>query len=159
MLLNDFFQWLKVAGSTFVMAYVFPNYNYFTAIMVMATINIVFGAWADEKWSFAKAFKAIRYFIMYLLALLLIILISVLQRVDIPNQELAISWITWVMHYFYTVNILRNWKIKQPDNRVVAFLFFVMSLKVVDKIKYMKDFSEYEQKNNNYEQDTTKKSN
>lgn len=143
-LLDSFFQWLKVGISTFFVAYIFPNYNYFVAIMIMATINIVFGAWADKYWSFSKAFRAIRYLIMYLTVLLLIILISVLQRVDIPNRELAVSWITWVMIYFYTVNILRNWNYKQPDNRVISFLYFVFSFKIIDKISYMRDFSEYE---------------
>ena len=50
------------------------------------------------------------------------------------------SWITWVVIYFYGTNILRNWKIIQPKNQVIAILYWVASVKFVEKIKYLSEY-------------------
>jgi hypothetical protein len=121
-----------------------PINDFMLAIMVLATMNIVMGALADSSWSFRKAFKAFIYLGGYLLVLLLSVLLGRLMH--IPESEIVsfCSWITWVMIWFYVVNILRNWNVRQPENKIIAFLYWAASFKMVEKIKLLKEFNEKE---------------
>ena len=121
-----------------------PINDFMFAIMVLATINIVMGALADTYWSFKKAFKAFIYLGGYLSLLILSVLVAKLMH--LPESDIISfdSWLTWVMIWFYIVNILRNWGIRQPDNRVIAFFYWVVSFKVIEKIKFLKEFNENE---------------
>jgi hypothetical protein len=124
-----------------------PIHDFVVAIMVLATINIIMGALADTYWSFKKAFKAFIYLGGYLLLLILSVLVSKLMHIKHGDTVEFTSWITWVMIWFYIVNILRNWGIRQPDNRVIKFFYWVVSFKIVEKIKFLKEFNDKEKEN------------
>lgn len=132
---------------SFLLSYILPIQHFFIVILIAATINIFFGAWADDKeWSFKKAFKAIKYLIGYFGLLLLVAMLGSIMQVDGKLLSDVVSWITWVMLYFYTTNIFRNWHLKQPDNRPIAFIYWVLSFKIIDKIPYLKEFKEQDKK-------------
>jgi hypothetical protein len=155
--LNGFIDWvsdiLKTTLSTvvsFILTLIFPIHDYFLVILILASVNIAMGLIADHgNWQFRKAFNAFIYLFGYLLLLLLTACIGLLMHVKLVKQEEFISWITWVMIYFYVTNILRNWHIRQPDNRVIAFLYWVLSFKIIDKIQILKEFFKYEKSKKN----------
>jgi len=141
------FKWIWGMLFTFIFSLLNPVHDFVTAIIVLASLNILFGAIADTRWSFKKAFKAFYYLGGYLLLLLLSVLVGRLMHLlesDIINFT---SWITWVMIWFYIVNILRNWNIRQPDNRVIEFLYWVVSFKAVEEIKFLREFNEKKKEN------------
>ena len=126
-----------------------PIENFLLVISVLATINIIIGSWADnDKWRFKKAFKAIMYLLGYFALLLLSYFVGVLMNQSPTEVADFTSWITWVMIYFYVVNILRNWHYKQPDNKVIEFLYWVVSFKITDKINYLNEFFKYKKDQN-----------
>ena len=119
----------------------YPIKDFLLVIAVFATVNIIFGALADtDKWRFKKAFKAFTYLIGYMCLLLLSFSTGVFMKQTPEAVASFTSWITWVMIYFYAANILRNWNIRQPDNRVIEFLYWVVTFKVIDKIDFLSEF-------------------
>ncbi len=128
----------------------YPIKDFLIIIAVFATINIIVGSLADTApWSFKKAFKAFVYLIGYMLLLLLSFGTGVFMKQTPEAVASFTSWITWVMIYFYSANILRNWNIKQPDNKVVEFLYWVVSFKIVDKIEFLSEFLKHKKNGEN----------
>lgn len=142
------FKWISGALLSLMSSLINPIHDFAIAIMILATMNIVAGALADTHWSFKKAFKAFIYLGGYLLLLILSVLVGKLMHLLEKDTVEFTSWITWVMIWFYTVNILRNWSIRQPDNRVIKFFYWVVSFKIVEKIKFLKEFNDKENKKN-----------
>lgn len=65
------------------------------------------------------------------------------------NIEGALQCITGVVYailYFYGTNTLRNLKKLFPDNKVIAFIYYVVSFEVVKKIPYLQQFQDQEEK-------------
>ena len=122
-----------------------PVCDFMIVIIVLATLNIFFGLAEDKYcWSFKKAFKSFVYLIGYLFLLALIVIVGRLMHVEPKEISEFTSWVTWVMIWFYGTNILKNWNTIQPENKVIAFLYWVVSFKIVEKIKFIKEFNEKE---------------
>lgn len=65
------------------------------------------------------------------------------------NIDGALQCITGVVYailYFYGTNTLRNLKKLFPDNKVIAFIYYVVSFEVVKKIPYLQQFQDQEEK-------------
>lgn len=125
----------------------FPIHNFLLVIAGLATVNIILGAAAsDEGWRFRKAFKAIWYLIGYMALIIASFTVGFLMKMDTDGVSKFISWMTWVMVWFYSTNSLKNWNKIQPDNRIIAFLYWVVSIKFIDKVSYL---SEYLKSNKN----------
>ena len=98
---------------------------------------------ADKyRWSSKKGLQSFIYLIGYLFLLALIVIVGKLMHVKQADVSNCTSWVTWVMIWFYGTSIFRNWNIIQPDNKVIAFLYWVVSFKIVEKIKFLKEFNE-----------------
>ena len=122
-----------------------PIRNYLYVIAFLATFNIIVGWIADNwDWQFKKAVKAGVYFGGYIVLLISVSIVGLLMCIEESDVTNIISWITWVMIWFYSTNILKNWKSVQPDNKVILFLYWVLTVKVIDKINYLKEFKEKE---------------
>ncbi len=133
---------------TFYTSHFMPVNDFFLAIMILASLNIVFGWIADTAgWSFRKAFRAFLYLIGYLLLLALSLIVGKLMHIDLEEIVGFTSWVTWVMIYFYAVNILRNWTTIQPQNKAIGFLYWVATFKILEKIKYLKEYNEHQKTN------------
>lgn len=59
------------------------------------------------------------------------------------------------MTYFYGVNIMRNWKNIQTENKVIAFLYWVLTVKFIRNINFLEDY--INDKTKDTETDTTVK--
>ena len=140
----QFIKWLGGALLSLITSLVIPIHDFLVAIMVLATLNIIMGAIADYIWSFTKAFKAFIYLGGYLLLLILAVLVGRLMHLTESDIVNFTSWVTWVMIWFYVVNILRNWNIRQPENKVISFLYWVASFKVTEKIRFLQEFNDKE---------------
>ena len=126
----------------FLIGLITPVNGFIIAILTLAVINVIFGISADKRFSFKKAYHAFIYLIGYLFLILLTVLVAELVKVDIANMLLIIRWYTAVLIWFYGTNILRNWNLIQPENKVISFLYWVLSFKIVEKIKFLKEFNE-----------------
>lgn len=151
--MNDLVSFIKSALAslfTFGIAFFYPIHDFFIVIMILASANIVCGWLADKSgWSFKKAFQAILYLIGYMFLLSLTFVVGILMHQSETSMQNFASWITYVMIYFYIVNILRNWNIRQPENKVIEFLYWVITFKAVERIKYLREFNDYKHNKSN----------
>ncbi len=141
------FKWCISALLSFFSALIIPVKDFIFAIMILATLNIILGSISDKHWSFKKAFRAFVYLGGYLLLLILSVLFGKLMHISESETVDFTSWVTWVMIWFYVVNIFRNWTEIQPNNKTIHFFYWVLSFKIVDKIKFLKEFNEKDKDN------------
>lgn len=139
---------LKIADvsiMSFFASIVMPIHQFLLALSILAVVNVLFGLAADRyRFKFNKAFKSFVYFGGYLLLILLVVLVAKLMALEYETTKSVAAWITWVMLWFYGTNILKNWNKIQPENKVIKFLYWVLSFKIVEKIKFLKEFQEKE---------------
>ncbi|MCL2650312.1 MAG: hypothetical protein FWD60_04695 [Candidatus Azobacteroides sp.] len=118
-----------------------PVHDFIVVLIALATLNIIFGLIEDWfNWNFLKAFKSFIYIGGYLFLLLLAVFVTEMMKVKQSDITDITAWITWVMIWFYSTNILRNWTLIQPENKVIAFIYWVVSFKMIEKIKWLKEY-------------------
>ncbi|MDR0825304.1 MAG: phage holin family protein [Prevotella sp.] len=121
-----------------------PIHDFLLIIFILFILNFLYGLLSDmiqgSDFSLKKAFQSIWHVVGFML--LLFLSFGIGKKMHLPDDSVVdfTSWITWVVIYFYGVNILRNWKAIQPKNQVVAFLYWVLSVKFVEKIKYLREY-------------------
>jgi len=133
-----------------VAAYFHPIQDILLAILVVLGVNFMLGLLSGvlmdkERFNFKKGF------ICFIEAAVYFALISFIFFVGdkIHNKDGAlqcISAITYALLYFYGVNIFKNLHRLLPVNRLIAFLYYVVSFAFVDKIPYLKEFLKIENK-------------
>lgn len=129
-------------------AYFHPIQNVLSALLVLFTLNFIFGLLAGiivnkETFQIKKAFmcgvEACVFFV---------IMASVFYVGDhIENKDGAlqcITAITYTLIYFYSVNIFKNLKHLFPKSRAIAFIYFVISIEFVAKIPHLEKFLKQE---------------
>ncbi|MDR2003606.1 MAG: hypothetical protein LBQ74_11280 [Prevotella sp.] len=121
-----------------------PIHDFLLVVFILFILNFLYGLISDiargGDFSFKKAFQSIWYVVGFML--LLFLTFGIGKKMHLDDQAIIdfTSWITWVVIYFYATNILRNWKIIQPKNQVIAILYWVASVKFVEKIKYLSEY-------------------
>lgn len=119
----------------------FPIQGFIYAIGILATANIFFGLAADRwDFQFKKAFKAILYLLGYISLLAACFGLGVLMDEEAGDMKDFTKWITYVMVWFYVSNSLKNWNKWQPDNKVIEFLYWVVSFKLVERVNYLGEY-------------------
>ena len=136
-----------------VLGFLAPIQDFMVAIVILFILNFIFGLTADMvtggTWSWRKAFRFFTHcFVFFVMAAAVFTCGHYMH-----NQEGAVqcvSYICYVTIYIYAVNILRNLRHMLLEGsgmyRVVDILYYLLTLKVVDKIPFL---SEYLNKNKN----------
>lgn len=128
---------------------IFPIKHYLIIVAAFAFVSTIVGFIADHyKFRLKKAVKSWIYFTGYVFLLLLVALTGLIMQEDSVNVNAVIYWLTWVIIYYYSCSILRNWHIIQPDNQVISLLYWVITFKITEKIKFLKDFTDQNTDNN-----------
>lgn len=121
-----------------------PIHDFLLVVFILFILNFLYGLLSDISrgvdFSLKKAFQSVWYVVGFMLLLFLSFAIGKKMHLEDSSVVDFTSWITWVVIYFYGTNILRNWKVIQPKNEVVSFLYWVLSVKFVEKIKHMGDY-------------------
>lgn len=105
----------------------------FIALFVGFLFNIFMGIAADASrretgsFSLVKAREGLKLFMFYCLTVLAIYGMTYSEP-DISS--LVIKWLTYVISYFYLVNIFRNAKQVFPGNKSIAFIYLLLSTEV-----------------------------
>lgn len=146
----DNIRGLIVCSLASLAAYFHPIQNVLIGIFWVFLLNFVFGLLAGlvrnkECFEFKKAFMCIIEACVFF-----VIIASVFFVGDyIGNKEGAlqcVTSITYVLIYFYTVNIFKNLKLLFPNNKPIAFIHYVISIEFVTKIPYLDKFLKLESK-------------
>ena len=141
----DYIKNLIAALFTGLAAYLSPLSGELSSLLAVFLLNFFVGLLAGliinkESWSFKKAFRCILEATAFLLLVCAIYYIG--EHKGNPEGALqCISFVTYSIYWFYGVNILRNLKELLPEGstgyKVVAFLYYVVSIEFVKNIPYL----------------------
>ena len=124
-----------------------PIKDFMHAMIMIFVINFFCGLIADyrsgNKWSMRKAML-----FFYDIAVFLVLVSSFFvigKFMHNPDEALySVKFICLFGLWIYTINILKNLKIMliegSPMWRFVDFLYFILSLKVVNKVPFLNDY-------------------
>ena len=125
----------------------FPIKNDIFGLVLLFSLNFVVGMFADlsnrRDWSFRKAFCFFRDAAVYF-----VMVASMYVLGHLKGEEQAavhcVSFMIYVAIYFYGTNILRNARLLTQEHstlfRILDFLYYVLSFKVVARYGYLKSY-------------------
>ncbi len=116
------------------------------AMTILLLINFLFGLASDlsagEKWNKKKAARFFLEALCFFLLILAMYGIGYFQG-EAEKARQAVVLIGWVACWFYGVNISRNGEIAfrgRTFGKICGFFYFILSMKVVDRIPYLNEF-------------------
>lgn len=124
-----------------------PIGDLIVAILILLGVNFVSGWIEDELhadgWRWKKAFKTMyECCVLVGIGAFVFVMGHFMHRKESAVQ--CLTAIYWAAIWFYAVNISNNWKKIIPKgttlHRFVAFLHFILSMKFVEKVPYLKAF-------------------
>lgn len=129
----------------------FPIKNDIFGLVLLFSVNFLIGLLADvsnrREWSFKKAFRFFRDAAIYFVMVTSIYMLGYLKGEDVAAVH-CVSFMIYVAIYFYGTNILRNARLITNEQstlyRILDFLYYVMSLRIVERFTYLKDYFKYE---------------
>ena len=134
----------------------FPIKNDIFGLVLLFGVNFVVGLLADianhREWSFGKAFCFFRDAAIYFVMVASIYILGHLKGEEQAAVH-CVSFMIYIAIYFYGTNILRNARIITSEKstlfRILDFLYYVMSLRVLERFGYLKEYLEYEKRSKN----------
>ncbi|MBQ3244214.1 MAG: phage holin family protein [Bacteroidaceae bacterium] len=128
-----------------------PIKNDIYGLVLLFTLNFVIGMLADvcnhREWSFKKAFRFFRDAAIYFGMILSIYLLGCFKGEERAAVH-CVSFMIYLAIYFYGTNILRNARLITDDRstmfRILDFIYYLLSLRVLEQNKLLKDFVEHE---------------
>lgn len=125
----------------------FPMRDFMFSMLIVFGVNYVFGLVAGlkhgEKWDFKKSMVFFYHCTLFFVMTSAIFITGYFLHAG--DETLGVvKALCGVAIWFYSTNIVRNWKIMlMPDTpmyRVAGFVYYVLTLKAVDKIPFLKDY-------------------
>ena len=134
----------------------FPIKNDIFGLVLLFCVNFFVGLLADvgnrKEWSFRKAFRFFRDAAIYFVMVASIYVLGKLKGEDVAAIH-CVSFMIYVAIYFYGTNILRNARLITNEHstlyRILDFLYYIMSLRVLERYTCLKDYFEYENHDEN----------
>ncbi|MBQ2289795.1 MAG: hypothetical protein II249_03905 [Bacteroidaceae bacterium] len=134
----------------------FPIKNDMFGLVLLFSVNFFVGLLADvsnhKEWSFRKAFCFFRDASIYFVMVASIYLLGRLKGEDIVAVH-CVSFMIYVAIYFYGTNILRNARMITNERstlyRILDFLYYIMSLRVLERYTCLKEYFDYEKHDEN----------
>lgn len=137
-------------------AYFSPIEGEFQVLFILFSVNFIAGLLAgilvdNDKFRFKKAFRCISE--LTCLMLFISAMYSIGERKnDIAGILQLVSFVTYVVVWFYTQNILRNLKSLFKTgtmHMVCAFLYYIVSVEFVKRIPYLQEYFDIENNQKN----------
>lgn len=128
------------------LAYFAPISDMVFVIFFIFLINMLAGMISgivvdNEAFSNKKFFRClIETFVFYVIVICIYVIGEKLGNVNGALQ--CITGVVYAILYFYGTNTLRNLQKLFPANKVIAFIYYVVSFEIVKKIPYLQQFNE-----------------
>ena len=128
----------------------FPIRNEIYGLVLLFALNFVMGMLADvcnrREWSFKKALRFFRDAAVYFCMVASIYLLGHFKGEEMAAAH-CVSFMIYVAIYFYGTNILRNARMITNEGstlfRILDFLYYVLSLRILERYGYLKDYLDY----------------
>lgn len=132
-----------------------PISDLVVAILILLGVNFLSG-WIEDSlhadgWKWKKAFKAFtECFFLCGIGAFVFAMGHFMHKADASVQCLTAIYFAAI--WFYVINILNNWRKILIEgttiHRFVSFLYFVVSMKFVEKIPFLSEFINKEEEKN-----------
>ena len=130
-----------------VVAYLKPIEGELAALFVVFFMNFLFGYISGmvngEDFSLKKAVVCIGHATVFFVLCAAVYIIG-REKGQMDGAVQCVSFITYVVLYFYALNVLKNCKKKfvkdTPPWLVVSFLYYVLRFKFIEKIPYLSGY-------------------
>ena len=128
-------------------AYFSPIHGEIESLLIIFAFNFVAGLLSDllvnkERFRYKKAMRC--FFEFTCMMVFISAMFSIGERKNDTEGVLQIvSFVTYVVIWFYTQNILRNLKLlfkKGTMNHIFSFLHYIVSVEFVKRIPYLVDY-------------------
>ena len=134
-------------------AYLKPIEGELLSMFVIFFTNFVFGYVSGmvkgEDFSLKKAVVCIGHATVFFVLVAAIYIIG-RAKGQMTGAAQCVSFIAYVVIYFYGLNVLKNCKKIFKDNTapwyVVSFLYFILRFKFIEKIPYLSEYLDTEKK-------------
>ena len=134
----------------------FPIRDDIYGLVLLFTVNFIMGMLADvcnrREWSFNKAFRFFRDAAIYFVMVSSIYLLGHFKGEEEAAMH-CVSFMIYVAIYFYGTNILRNARMLTNERStlfaVLNFLYYLLSLRVLEKSESLKGYFEHERDRKN----------
>ena len=134
----------------------FPIRDDIYGLVLLFTVNFIMGMLADvcnrREWSFKKAFRFFRDAAIYFVMVSSIYLLGHFKGEEEAAMH-CVSFMIYVAIYFYGTNILRNARMLTNERStlfaVLNFLYYLLSLRVLEKNESLKGYFEHERDRKN----------
>ncbi|MEG2856304.1 phage holin family protein [Bacteroides sp.] len=144
----EHFKTLFIGMLTGIWAYLNPVGGDIKSLIAVFVLNFLFGLFAgllanNESFNLRKAFRCVIEAAAFFLLICAVYFAG--DHKGNPGGALqCVSFITYSVFYFYGVNILRNMKqVLSPTGaayKVVAFLYYVLSVEFIKNIPYLSNY-------------------
>lgn len=109
-----------------------------TVLMFFFLLNFIVGFKNDEivhhnKFSIKKAFEGLKLLILYYTIVFIVFTaLSLFEEKELAEE--ATKFISWIICYWYLINVLRNSKEIFPWSRGLKFMYDIMTIEVLNVI-------------------------
>lgn len=130
------------------LAYLKPLEAELWTLFLIFFTNFLFGYLSDmiannAEWDNKKAIRCVGEATLFFVLCLTVYAIGALKGQEVGALQ-CVSFITYVIIYFYGLNVLRNCKKMFVEETapwyVVSFLYYVLRFKFIEKIPFLQDF-------------------
>lgn len=141
-IMNGVLDAARISAIAFIMSVTNDVTTFFVLIVLFGTLNFIVGLVADlragKPYSHRKAFHA---FFEYAIAAIVITSTAAAARLIQPEGDYThmLRLLTTLFALVYAKNIIRNFKLIQPDNEFIAVLDMLINTKYVEFIKKLKN--------------------
>lgn len=132
----------RISAFAFIMSVANDVTTFFVLIVLFGTLNFLVGLAADlragKPYSHRKAFHA---FFEYAIAAIVITFTAAAARLIQPGADYTyiLRLLTTLFALVYAKNIIRNFKLIQPDNEFITVLDMLINTRYVELIKKLKN--------------------
>lgn len=132
----------RISAIAFIMSVANDVTTFFVLIVLFGTLNFLVGLMADlragKPYSHRKAFRA---FFEYAIAAIVITFTAAAARLIQPEGDYTyiLRLLTTLFALVYAKNIIRNFKLIQPDNEFITMLDMLINTKYVEFIKNLEN--------------------
>lgn len=130
-----------------VMSLLFPIRDFMIAMIIVFSLNYIFGWVAGmvhgEKWSLKKSMVFFYHCTIFFVLTASLFITGHFLHNDAETLG-VVKALCGVAIWFYATNIARNWQVMLVEGttmyKVAGFVYYIMTLKMVDKIPYLSEY-------------------
>lgn len=130
-----------------VMSMLFPIRDFMIAMIIVFSLNYIFGWVAGmvhgEKWSLKKSMVFFYHCTIFFVLTASLFITGHFLHNDAETLG-VVKALCGVAIWFYATNIARNWQVMLVEGttmyKVAGFVYYILTLKMVDKIPYLSEY-------------------